>query len=235
MKAEIIDKKEIAEGILWVKFNLLGKKIDFKPGQFFYINLIKPPYNDSKGISRHFTIINSPENEGVIEMATRIRDSAFKRSLADMPIGSEVEISGPDGNFILPDKTIAPLVFITGGIGITPFMSILRYIDNKKLPYKIVILYSNSNQKSAAFLSELISIAKNNPKIKLILTMTDEPDFTGEKRLIDASFIKKYVPDWDSAIFMLSGPPGMVQAINEELKKLGVNKKKIKTEQFAGY
>lgn len=235
MKAKIIDKKEIAEGTLWLKFGLLGKKIDFKPGQFFYIDLINPPYDDEKGSSRHFTIVNSPTDQGIIEMATRIRESAFKRSLAEFKIGTEVEISGPDGNFILPSDTKIPLVFITGGIGITPFMSMLSYIQENKLPYKITILYSNNNQKSAAFLSELKSWVEKNPKIKLILTMTQEPDFEGEKRMIDAEFIKEYISDIDSAIFMLSGPPGMVTAINKELKKLGIDRQNIKTEQFAGY
>ncbi len=235
MKAKISDKKEIAEGTLWVEFDLLGKTIGFKPGQFFYIDLINPPHNDSKGSHRHFTIVNSPDESGIIEMATRIRDSAFKKSLVEMPIGSEAEISGPDGNFILPSKISIPLVFITGGIGITPFISMLRYVQGNKLPYKITILYSNNNQKSAAFLSELKMITEKNPKIKLILMMTEEPDFAGEKRLIDASFIKQYVPDLNSVVFMLSGPPEMVRAMRDELKKLNIDRKKIKFEEFVGY
>ena len=235
MKAKIIDKKEIAKGTLWVKYDLLGKKIDFKPGQFFYIDLIKPPYNDLKGSHRHFTIVNSPDENGIIEMTTRIRESAFKKSLFELPIGSEVEIQGPDGNFILPDDTSTPLVFITGGIGITPIISMLRFIQKNKLLYKVTILYSNNDEKSTAFLEELQSCAKENPKINIVLIMTEEPDFQGEHRLIDIQFIKEYVPDWQSAIFMLSGPPGMVKAIFNELKKLGVDKKKIKLEEFIGY
>jgi len=224
MKAEISDKKEIAEGILWVKFDLLGKKIDFKPGQFFYIDLINPPYKDIKGNHRHFTIVNSPIESGIIEMTTRIRESAFKKSLFELAIGSEVEIDGPDGNFVLPDDASIPLVFITGGIGITPFISMLRFIQGNNLVYKVSLLYSNRNKKSTAFLKELESITKINPKIKLALTT-----------IIDLDFIKQYAPDWQKSVFMLSGPPVMVQAMRGELEKLGVDKRKIKFEEFVGY
>lgn len=235
MEAIIKDKKEIATGTLWVKFDLNGKKISFKAGQFFYITLLKPPYRDLHGNERHFSFINSPKESDVIEMATRIRESAFKKSLFEIPLGSKVKIGAIAGRFYLPEDIARPIVFITGGIGITPFISMIRFIKDRGLPYKITLIYSNRNKKSTAFLDELKKAEKENPNFKLILTMTDDPAWSYEKRVIDSEFIKEYIPDISGNIYMLSGPPKMVYNIRKALKAAGVRKKDIREENFSGY
>ncbi len=234
MKASIEEKKEIAEGTLMVKFRLSGE-LNFKPGQYFFVSLINPPYMDGRGALRHFSIVNSPNEKRVITMTTRLRDSAFKKSLKEMPLGSEVNISSIEGNFVLPEDLKRPLVFLAGGIGITPYISMLRYAKEENLPTKITLLYSNKDQKGTAYLEELLNLDKSNPNFKLVLTMTEDKKWKGESGRIDGSFIKKYVKDLKEPLFYVSGPPAMVSAIKETLKELNLNPANIKAESFSGY
>ncbi|MDP3888904.1 MAG: FAD-dependent oxidoreductase [bacterium] len=233
MKAKIKDKKEIAQGTLMATFDLQGKEVKFKPGQYFYITLKNPPYHDSKGAIRHFSIVNSPNEKGIITMATRIRDSAFKKSLSEMPIGSEVEIDSIGGSFVLPSKTDRPLVFFAGGIGVTPFMSMFRYIKEEKLPYKILFIYSNRDQSSTAFYSELKRL--NTPDLKIIFVMTQDSQWKGENRHIDQNLIRDYAKDLSGSAYYLAGPQDLVKSIFDELIKAGVKLSQITTENFSGY
>jgi len=235
MRAKIIEKEEIAKGTLLAKFNLLGKEVIFRPGQFFFITLINYFYNDEKGSQRHFSIVNSPNEKGLITMATRLRESAFKKSLFEAPLGAEVEIGDIAGDFILPDNKFQPIVFIAGGIGITPYISMLRYIQEEKIDYQITLIYSNRDTESTAFLEELKKIPENNQKFKLILTMTDDLNWSGEKRIINGQFIKEYTAEPEACFYMVSGPPRMVEAVYNALIEIGIEKKNIKTEDFSGY
>jgi NAD(P)H-flavin reductase len=85
MQAKIKDKREVAKGTLMVTFDLLGEEVDFTPGQYFWVELLNPPYDDDKGPRRHISVVSSPTERGVLALATRLRDSAFKRSLAELP------------------------------------------------------------------------------------------------------------------------------------------------------
>jgi len=235
MKARIKSKEEIAKGTLLVQFDLQGQKIKFKPGQFFVINLINPPYNDEKGIKRVFSIVNSPKQKGILTLATRLSDSAFKKSLNELPVGAEVEIESIAGNFTLPKNKSRPLVFISGGIGITPFISMLRYVKEQKLDYRITLMYSNRNKESTAFFDELQETGKKARNAKVVFTMTGDPAWKGENRMINAQFIKDYITEPNKSTYMIAGPPQMVTAIVGELKAAGVDDKNIITENFAGY
>ena len=126
MRARIAEKREVAEGTLLVLFDLLGREVDFRPGQYFWVTLLDPPYEDEKGPRRHISVVTSPNERGVLGLCTRLRDSAFKRSLAELPVGAEVDVEEPKGDFVLPEETDLPYVFVAGGIGITVFRSMLR-------------------------------------------------------------------------------------------------------------
>lgn len=234
MRATILDKTEVAEGTLLVRFKL-SEDVDFKPGQYFVIRLFNPPYHDEKGAMRHFTIVNSPAEKNILSFATRVRDSAFKKSIQEFPLGTEVEVGPIRGDFVLPDDSNKPLVFIAGGIGITPFFSMLQHVKEENLGYKITLLYSNRDQASAAFLKELQDLSQQNPNFKLVLTMTEDPGWSGEKEKIDAGFIKKHVEDLQTAFFYTAGPPAMVEVIIYALKEAGVDSSRIKSENFSGY
>jgi len=121
VRARIKEKQEVAKGTLLVTFDLLGQEVEFKPGQYFWVTLLDPPYEDDKGPRRHITVVTSPNERGVLGLCTRLRDTAFKRSLAELPVGAEVDVEEPKGNFLLPEETDQRYVFIAGGIGIMVF------------------------------------------------------------------------------------------------------------------
>src|SRR5262245_3441448 len=126
----------------------------FKPGQSMNVSLIEPPETDAKGNARTFSIASAPhENELVI--ATRMRDTAFKRVLKAMPSGGRVSLRGPAGMFTLDPADARPAVFLAGGIGITPFVSILRNAAQTKLARDLWLFYSNRRPEDAAFFDEL--------------------------------------------------------------------------------
>ena len=236
MRARVKETREVAKETLLVIFDLLGEEFDYRPGQYFWVELLDPPYEDEKGSRRHISAVTSPTERGVIGLCTRIRDSAFKRSLAELPVGAEVDVEAPKGTFVLPDDTSRPLVFVAGGIGITAFRSMLRYIQDERLPQRVTLLYSNRDQESAAFLDELEQIDRANPNVRLILTMTNDDEWPGERRRFDADFFKEYLDaNINDAIYMVAGPPGMAKAATEELKRAGVDEQLISTDSFSGY
>ena len=236
MRATIKEKREVAKGTLLVVFDLLGEDFDYQPGQYFWVELLDPPYEDEKGPRRHISAVTSPTERGVIGLCTRIRDSAFKRSLAELPVGAEVEVEPPRGKFVLPEDASRALVFVAGGIGITAFRSMLRYIQDEGLPHRVTLIYSDRDRESTPFLDELEEIDRTNPRVTLILTMTDDDGWSGERRRVDANFFKDYLGnDLNDASYMVAGPPGMAEAATAALKKAGVDEHLISTDSFSGY
>jgi len=234
MVGKIIDKKEVAQGTLQVTFEV-KEDFTFKPGQYIFVTLTKLNYPDERGPKRQFSIVNSPEDKGKIIITTRITESGFKKTLNELPQGSEVELGPIAGAFVLPDDISRPLVLIAGGIGITPYMSMLRHIAKEKLPYKITLVFSNRNQALTAFLNEIQNFQFSILNFQLILTMTDDPSWSGEKRKVDAQFIREYFHDVNAQNYMVVGPPKMVDAVNESLLEAGVDISSIKIENFTGY
>src|SRR3989344_4430250 len=222
MKGSVIEKREVARGTLQVVFEL-PQPVSFKPGQYFFVNL---PVG-----RKQFSINNSPNQNHLLTLTTRLTGSDFKNALNELPIGSEVELGPIAGEFSLPEDTSRPLVFIAGGIGITPCMSMFRFLKETANPYQITLIYSNRNQASTAFLNEVSDFKF----IKLILTMTDDPNWSGEKRKVDAKFINDYCPKSNSYHYMVVGPTAMVDAVRKALEDAGVSNENIKFENFTGY
>ncbi len=235
MKAFIKNKKEVAKGTLRVEFTPEEKISGFQPGQHATFSLINPPETDAEGDSRIFSLVNSPNEKDFVAITTRLRDTAFKRVLKDLPLKTEVEIEGIRGNFVLPENPDKPLVFMAGGIGITPFMSMLTYLAEEGLNYQVTLIYTNRDRESTAYFEELKKLAEGNKNIKIIFTMTQDPNWSGEKRHIDKEFIKDYFADPNAQTYYLAGPPVMVKAVYEALISAGVLPANIKTENFAGY
>src|SRR4026207_229171 len=190
MKATIKEKREVAKGTLMVVFDLGGEDVDFQPGQYFWVELLDPPYDDEKGPRRHITVVTAPTERGVLGLATRIRDSAFKKSLTEMPEGSAVDVEQPKGSFTLPEDTSKRYALVAGGIGITPFRSMLRCIADKGLDYDITLVYSNRDAESTAFLDELKELESVVPNCRVIFTMTDDPSWDGDTRMLDADVLR---------------------------------------------
>lgn len=234
MIGKIVDKEEVAKDTLAVTFEP-EQPLNFQAGQHVFISLIDPPYSDSKGPTRHFSIVNSPNQNKIIKITTRLRDSAFKKSLRELPLGTKIEIGEIAGKFILPESQERPFVFIAGGIGITPFMSMLTKASEDHPDFKITLLYSNRDQTSTAYFPDLQKLAADHPNIQIIFTMTEDPNWKGENRRIEANFIKEVIEEPLNKLYFIAGPPEMVEAIYQELKKLGIEDSNIKTDNFSGY
>jgi ferredoxin-NADP reductase len=236
MRAQIKEKREVAKGTLLVTFDLLGHEVDFRPGQYFFVTLPDVGHQDEKGLRRHITVVTSPNERGVLGLCTRLRDTAFKRTLAELPPGAEVDVEEPKGEFVLPNETDPPYVFIAGGIGITVFRSMLRYIAEEGLPHRVTLVYSNRDQDSAAFLDELSALEDDNPNLRLVLTMTDDPAWEGETRRIDADLLRDHLDgQLDSFTYLIAGPPAMVEAMENTLHEAAVPEYQIRPERFSGY
>jgi ferredoxin-NADP reductase len=236
MRARINEKREVAKGTLLVTFDLLGEEVAFTPGQYFFVTLPDVGYEDAKGLRRHITVVTSPNERGVLGFATRMRDSAFKRSLSELPVGTEVEVEPPKGSFGLPKDTSRPLVFVAGGIGITVFRSMLRFIREEGLPYRVTLIYSNRDRESTAFLDELQELEQENRDLRLILTMTQDPGWEGETRRIDSQFFRDYLErNLNESTFLVAGPPAMVEGVQDALAGAGVDEENVVAERYSGY
>jgi len=236
MRAQIKERREVAKGTLLVIFDLRGREVHFKPGQYFWVTLLDPPYEDEKGPRRHITVVTSPNERGVLGLCTRLRQSAFKRSLAELPIGAEVEVEDPKGSVLLPEDTTQRYVFIAGGIGITVFRCMLRYIAEERLPHRVTLVYSNRDRDSAAFLDELFELEHDNPNLRLVLTMTDDPGWDGESRRIGAELLHDHLGnELQSLTYLIAGPPAMVDGVVGTLRAAGVPEAQLRPERFSGY
>jgi NAD(P)H-flavin reductase len=112
----------------------------------------------------------------------------------------------------------------------------LRYIQDEGLPHRVTLIYSNRDRESTAFLDELEEIERKNPNVRLIVTMTNDDDWAGERRRVDANFFKEYLgKNLNDASYMVAGPPGMAEAATAELQRAGVDEKLIATDSFSGY
>ena len=235
MQARIKEKTEVAKGTLMVVFDLQGEQVDFVPGQYFWVELPNRGHDDERGLRRHISIVTSPNDRGVLGLATRIRDTAFKQTLAEMEVGDEAIVEEPKGDYHLPEDTSKEYVFIAGGIGITVFRSMLKYIAEEDLPYRITLVYSNRDVESTAFLDELEDLEKQIDGLKMILTMTDDETWEGDTRRIDADFIREQVGDIGACTYLVAGPPDMVNSVADALEAAGVPEEQVLRSKFAGY
>jgi ferredoxin-NADP reductase len=235
VRATVKEKREVARGTLLFIFDLGGQEVDFRAGQYFWVELLDPPYEDDRGARRHISVVTSPTERGVLGLCTRIRDSAFKRSLAELEVGAEVEAEEPKGDFRLPEDTEQHYVFIAGGIGITVFRSMLRYIADTGEPYTVTLVYSNRDRESTAFLDELTELESQIPGFQLVVTMTGDPEWEGDSRKIDADFLRDHLGDLNAHTYLLAGPPPMVEGVVGELNEAGVPEAQILPDRFSGY
>lgn len=236
-KVKLKQRKEVAEGTMAFYFEKPAG-FEFKAGQFLNYTLIDPPETDAEGNLRSFSIASAPGEEDLM-LATRMRDTAFKRVLKAMPLGTELRIDGPFGSFTLHQDGSRAAVFVAGGIGVTPFRSMILDATRKKLSRRLFLFYSNRRPEDAAFLSELQQIEKQNPSFKFIGTMTEIEKslqrWQGETGLIDEPMLARHLGDLATPIYYSAGPPAMVTAMRTVLLHAGVSEDDIRTEDFTGY
>jgi ferredoxin-NADP reductase len=211
---------------------------EFKAGQFTNLTLLNTVATDLEGSTRSLSIASAPHDTDLM-VAMRNRDTAFKRAIHELPIGSPMLFQGPFGNFTLHRDTVRPAVFLAGGIGITPFRSMLRQATTMQSPHRIFLFYANRRPEEAAFLEELRNLKQCNPRYTLITTITRPSDCTpngdSESGHFTAKMLKKWMPDLRTPIFYLAGPTGGVTSMRLTLNAAGVSDDEIRTEEFAGY
>jgi len=252
-------KKDKVEGtdVMSFKFSNQNDQVQDKPlidytaGQFAFFD-IGEVYNDPKGPIRHFTISSSP-TENFIMFSTRIRDSPYKKRLSTLERGAKVKVRGPEGKFVLHEDYSKPAVFLSGGIGVTPFRTMIKYATDKQLPVKIIMFDSNRNQDNILFKKEFDDWASINKNLKIIYTISEKDQhdqssssslsrasyWKGEYGRIDKAMILKHIEDnniLNNSIFYICGPPGMLKAMQTLLQEeLEIPKERIKIEEFTGY
>jgi ferredoxin-NADP reductase len=234
MRATVAEKREVAKGTLLVLFAVEDYP-DYRPGAYVWVELPDRGHQDEKGLRRHISLVTSPTDVGVVGLATRLRDSAFKRTLAELEVGDAVEVEEPKGSFLLPEDTSVEYVFLAGGIGITVFRSMLRYIAARQLPYRITLVYSNRDRESTPFFDELGELEERIEGLRVVLTMTDDPGWEGETRHIDAEMLREHLGDLDGRTFFVAGPPGMAEGVEKMLHEAGLPEDLVQTDSFSGY
>ena len=231
-------REEIAEGTM--AFHIRKPSgFDFKPGQAIDVILTSSASALEDQSTRHtFSIVSAPFQDDLM-IATRMRDSAYKRALKSMIVGSQVTIDGPSGSLCLHKDPGRAGVLIAGGIGITPFISMLRQAAKDQRQQRLILLYSNRRPEDAAFLSELQQLEGKNPNFRLVATMTEMQashlPWAGQTGQVTAELVGSAVGDLSAPIFYIAGPPGMVEAMRQTLNGAGIDDDDIRSEEFYGY
>ncbi len=219
-------------------FSLDGQRYPYVAGQFAFFELDALRYDDPRGKRRHFTLSSSPTEQGIVQFTTKLRGFGLKETLRQAPKGFEVNLEEARGRFCLPDDVAQPVVFLGGGVGITPFRAMLRYAADENLAHPITLLYSAPTPEHLVFRREFESLPQENSNVKIVMSVSDaskSETWQGETGRIDAAKIQKYADDIPNSIFYTCGPPPMVQAMEEVLKSMGVAEDKIRVERFSGY
>jgi ferredoxin-NADP reductase len=194
---------------------------------------------DGRGSSRFFTISSPPSEKEFLVVTTKIIQSDYKKELLKLHENQEIKIFGPMGQFIVDERNSTENVFIAGGIGITPFHSILMDAAATNNQKKLTLFASFSTTEEMIFFNELTEAIKPHPNSKVVYTITKPEEsqilWTGEKGRISEDMIKKYVNDISTSIFYIVGPPPMVEGTQKLLGKMSISPKHIRTEQFTGY
>jgi ferredoxin-NADP reductase len=236
-QARLLGRELVAEGTMAFRFERPADWT-FRAGQFVDVTLLDPPETDAEGDMRGFSIASAPSENGIM-IATRLRDTAFKRALQRVPLGTRVKIEGPFGNLRL-HRADRPAVVLTGGIGITPFRSILVEAGHRGgLPYRVALFYANHRPDAAAFLDELRELARRDANLTVVPTMTESStlagSWEGEVGHIDAPMLERHLDGIGDPIYYLTGPSGMVRGLWAMLVESGVDEDDIRTEEFTGY
>jgi len=203
---------------------------DYLPGQYLFITL----GSDSEEMTKHFTISSSP-TESFLEITKRLTGHPFANALASLKKGGKVYIMGPIGDFTFQGE-YEKVGMLTGGIGITPLRSMIKYSIDKSLKANIIMLYSSSRENDIVFGDELADVQRQSANIKVIETITRPGSaWKGVTGRIDAEMVKKFMPDYSERVFYTSGPQKMVDAMVSVLRDLKVPEIQIKQEYFPGY
>ena len=232
--ATLLASEQVARGTLAFRF-ARPEGFAFRAGQAVRISLVDPPETDDKGDSRTFSLASAPSDD-TLQVATRMRDTAFKRVLRSLPRGAVLKMRGPMGDFTLPDDPAKPVALLAGGIGVTPFMSMLREEERQGSKRPRVLIYANRSAADAPFLEELQRLAQPGTGSRLVPVLTEAPPAPGTwGGIADPALFARELRGLDDAAYYLAGPPGMVGALRKALAAFGAPGESIRTDEFYGY
>jgi ferredoxin-NADP reductase len=205
----------------------------FEAGQAVEV-LLDGAAEDGRALGHAFSIVSAPFEPRIV-VATRLRDSAYKRALDRLRAGSPARLDGPFGTLTLDDGA-RPAVLIAGGIGITPFMSMVRDAHARGSARPLALVYANRRPQDAAYLEELQDLARTHAPFRLHATMTrgEGTPWQGTQGRIDAAMLAT-AAQGGSPVWYVAGPPGLVAAAAMALDDLGVAQADVRSETFEGY
>jgi ferredoxin-NADP reductase len=228
MQATVLrSRKQVAEDTMAFEFEKPAG-FNFKPGQAIDLVLGGPQSAEAANARHTFSVVSAPF-EDCITIATRMRGSEFKNALAALRVGSAAELEGPFGSLTLHSNRARPAVFIAGGIGITPFMSILRQAEHDQLPQRFILVYSNHRPETAAFLDELRQLEQDKRNFRLLPVMTQQDE------RIDRELIRRVKNEASMAVYYVTGAPAMVAAMRQLLANAAIDDDDVRSEEFYGY
>ena len=230
LELAVIETKQETHDVKSIK--LEKPQFDFKPGQYMMMELdVDDPEN---GNTRPLSIASSP-TENSLMFSTKISQTLFKQKINSLQSGDRIKIKGPMGIFTLKEDA-KEIMFLGGGIGITPFRDMIKYAADKKLPIKLTLLYSNKTPNDIVYKDEWSVFEQENSNLKVVNTVTDDTtNWNGKVGRINEAIIREFCSDVKNTLFYICGPPGMVEGLYNLLKAMNVPLQNIKTEKFAGY
>ncbi len=232
------EKIKVAKDTYDFSFDSDDDEFEFHPGQYFEWTLPhKRP--DTRGNRRYFTIASTPVEEEVrIGVKFYPESSSFKKALFNMQPGDKIVASQLSGDFTLPHNKSIKLCFIAGGIGVTPFESMLTHMLERKQHRDIVVFYSNKTREDIAY-ANTFKRAEQELGVKTINVLSEESSvpvgWTGEKGFINTEMLKRLMPDYKNRMYFISGPHAMVTSFQDTLSKMGIPKSNIKVDFFPGF
>jgi ferredoxin-NADP reductase len=220
-------KEELASGIYDFEF-ATDQGMPFKPGQYMEFTM-EHPDQDSRGIRRYLTIASSPTEQDM-KLGIKFYDkpSSFKKYLMQVKPGHKIVASQLAGDFTLPKDKNKKLVFIAGGIGATPFRSMIKYMLDTKDKRSVALFYLNKNRDDIAY-KDIFDKAEQQLDVKVVYSIFDIPPASYYRQIAEE------VPDFKERFFYISGPNSMVNAFYANLRKIGVKRSYIKTDYFPGF
>ena len=225
MKLKLAEKKQETSDVTTFVFSV-SEPLTWEGGVYLHYVLHHRP-TDDRGSDRWFTISSAPfeKNPTITTRFSGEKSSSFKKKLFAMAIGEEIEVAASEGDFTF-DNSAQEHVFIAGGIGITPFRSMLKQLDHDKKPIHVTLLYANRDQ-DIVFQQELEAIASRNSDFKIHYIFSPEH--------IDEKKIREFITDIQKPVFYVSGPEPMVENLGNVLKEMGITENHIKQDWFPGY
>ena len=206
-------------------------ELTYKPGQYFIITIKQ---ND-KELTHHFSFSSSPTEKDHFEFTKKLTDHEYSLALKSTKIGDRARIDAPYGQFTFEGE-IPKIVLLSGGIGITPFVSIIKNATDKRLEAKITLFYGCRTENDIAFREELEIMQRENENFRMVCIINQpSSEWIGETGIITSDMIEKTLPDYKENVFYTCGPPPMVKAMEAIIESLGLPENQLKKEYFAGY